>query len=140
MNRTWYYLSFWGWILGVFSLPSGENQMSFPWTDYLFVLKVVIQASWQYILWGYILRQSMKFVFNCWCRFMQKNQSTFFLSAYDGSKGVEGKGKDWAFTRSASRLPFMRVSAVVQSIHDHLGMAVFQLKTNWGRWMPLLLL
>ncbi|XP_015890250.1 protein MRG1 isoform X2 [Ziziphus jujuba] len=27
-------------------------------------------------------------------KFMQKNQSTFFLSAYDGSKGVEGKGKD----------------------------------------------
>lgn len=28
------------------------------------------------------------------CRFMQKNQSTFFLSAYDGTKGVEGKSKD----------------------------------------------
>ncbi|BFG35887.1 hypothetical protein CerSpe_221610 [Prunus speciosa] len=26
-------------------------------------------------------------------KFLQKNQSTFFLSAYDGSKSVEGKGK-----------------------------------------------
>ncbi|XP_037497105.1 protein MRG1 isoform X4 [Jatropha curcas] len=26
-------------------------------------------------------------------KFLQKNQSTFFLSAYDGSKGSEGKGK-----------------------------------------------
>lgn len=28
-----------------------------------------------------------------YCRFMQKNQSTFFLAAYDGSRVSEGKGK-----------------------------------------------
>lgn len=31
----------------------------------------------------------------CVCyRFLQKNQGTFFLSAYDGPKAPEGSGKD----------------------------------------------